>query len=162
MRTLVRICILALTLAGTPSHTDAAPFPTIVSTSGAVISNFTIYLIDREDTFMKAAIAFGAILSLLAGTALAQTLKGPVSDKPLEEKWAPTKWGADDSAGSTNHTKNSENIKAGARYDQTIQVPDRGKILSSRNSGLRPAQLEYEHSRNSHGRPVRQECYDLP
>ena len=35
---------------------------------------------------MKAAIAFGAILSLLAGTALAQTLKGPVSDKPLDEK----------------------------------------------------------------------------
>jgi len=60
---------------------------------------------------MKAAIAFGAILSLLAGTALAQSLKGPVSDKPLEEKWAPTKWGPDDSAGSTNHTKNSENIK---------------------------------------------------
>jgi kynurenine formamidase len=60
---------------------------------------------------MKAVIAFGAILSLLAGTALAQTLKGPVSDKPLDEKWAPTKWGADDSAGSTNHTKNSENIK---------------------------------------------------
>ena len=60
---------------------------------------------------MKAAIAFGAVLSLLAGTALAQTLKGPVSDKPLEEKWAPTKWGADDSAGSSNHTKNPENIK---------------------------------------------------
>src|SRR6516165_3473988 len=60
---------------------------------------------------MKAAITFGAILSLLAGPALAQSLKGPVSDKPLEEKWAPTKWGADDSAGSTNHTKNPENIK---------------------------------------------------
>ena len=60
---------------------------------------------------MKAAIAFGTVLSLLAGTALAQTLKGPVSDKPLEEKWAPTKWGADDSAGSSNHTKNPENIK---------------------------------------------------
>jgi len=43
---------------------------------------------------MKAAIAFGAMLSLLAGTALAQSLKGPVSDKPLEEKWAPTKWGS--------------------------------------------------------------------
>ena len=54
---------------------------------------------------MKAAIAFGAMLSLLAGTALAQSLKGPVSDKPLEEKWAPTKWGADDSAGSSNHTR---------------------------------------------------------
>jgi len=60
---------------------------------------------------MKAAIAFGAMLSVLAGTALAQSLKGPVSDKPLEEKWAPTKWGPDDSAGSSNHTKNPENIK---------------------------------------------------
>src|SRR3974390_2403794 len=65
----------------------------------------------REDTFMKAVIALSAILSLVAGTALAQTLKCPFSDKPLDEKWAPTKWGADDSAGSTNHTKNSDNIK---------------------------------------------------
>ena len=63
---------------------------------------------------MKAAIAFGAILSLLAGTALAQTLKGPVSDKPLDLKWAPTKWGADDSAGSTNHTKEFGKYQTGA------------------------------------------------
>ncbi len=38
--------------------------------------------------------------------ALAQT-----SDKPFEENWAPTKWGKDDSAGSSNHTKSAANIK---------------------------------------------------
>ena len=46
----------------------------------------------------------------LAALAVAQTLKGPVSDKPLDEKWAPSKWGASDRAGSANHTKNSANI----------------------------------------------------
>jgi hypothetical protein len=42
--------------------------------------------------------------------ATAQTLQGPVSDKPLDEKWAPSKWGAQDRAGSANHTSNSANI----------------------------------------------------
>ena len=60
---------------------------------------------------MKVIVICGAVLSLAAGTALAQTLKGPVNDKPFEEKWAPTKWGPNDSAGSSNHTKNSDNIK---------------------------------------------------
>jgi kynurenine formamidase len=46
----------------------------------------------------------------LAVLAVAQTLKGPVSDKPIDEKWAPSKWGANDRAGSANHTKNSANI----------------------------------------------------
>jgi kynurenine formamidase len=46
----------------------------------------------------------------LAALAVAQTLKGPVSDKPLDEKWAPSKWGSGDRAGSANHTKNSANI----------------------------------------------------
>src|SRR5262245_29924223 len=49
-------------------------------------------------------------LAALAGFAVAQTLKGPVSDKPIDEKWAPSKWGATDRAGSANHTKNSANI----------------------------------------------------
>jgi hypothetical protein len=51
-----------------------------------------------------------AILLSFAGFAVAQTLKGPVSDKPLDEKWAPSKWGATDRAGSANHTSNSANI----------------------------------------------------
>ncbi|PYN73377.1 MAG: cyclase [Candidatus Rokuibacteriota bacterium] len=33
-----------------------------------------------------------------------------MSDKPIDEKWAPSKWGATDRAGSANHTKNSANI----------------------------------------------------
>jgi len=42
--------------------------------------------------------------------ATSQTLQGPVSDRPLDEKWAPSKWGAQDRAGSANHTSNSANI----------------------------------------------------
>src|SRR5690349_13401246 len=51
------------------------------------------------------------MLLTFGGSAVAQTLKGPVSDKPLDEKWAPSKWGATDRAGSANHTKNSANIQ---------------------------------------------------
>ena len=64
---------------------------------------------------MRHWIIRGAIVTLMlltfAPPALAQTLKGPVSDKPLTENWLPSKWGADDRAGSANHTKNSANIK---------------------------------------------------
>ena len=60
---------------------------------------------------MKLSIISGVVLALFAGSAMAQVLKGPVSDKPLKENWAPSKWGAADMAGSANHTKNSANIK---------------------------------------------------
>lgn len=46
-----------------------------------------------------------------AASASAQVLKGPVNDAPITQKWFPTKWGADDKAGSANHVKNSANIK---------------------------------------------------
>jgi kynurenine formamidase len=59
---------------------------------------------------MKLSIIATAVAVAFAGTAAAQTLKGPMSDKPLQENWAPSKWGADDKAGSANHTKNSANI----------------------------------------------------
>jgi kynurenine formamidase len=63
---------------------------------------------------MRRSILGKAVLTVclvgLAALAVAQTLKGPVSDKPIDEKWAPTKWGAGDRAGSANHTKNSANI----------------------------------------------------
>jgi len=58
---------------------------------------------------MKASIIAGAVataFALSATTALAQ-----VSDKPFQENWAPSKWGKDDSAGSSNHTKNAANVK---------------------------------------------------
>jgi kynurenine formamidase len=63
---------------------------------------------------MRRSILGKAVLTVclvgLAALAVAQTLKGPVSDKPIDEKWAPTKWGATDRAGSANHTKSSANI----------------------------------------------------
>src|SRR5436309_1562609 len=63
---------------------------------------------------MRHSIIGKAVLTVLllafAALAVAQTLKGPVSDKPLDEKWAPSKWGANDRAGSANHTKNAANI----------------------------------------------------
>jgi hypothetical protein len=63
---------------------------------------------------MRHSIIGRAVLTVLllafAALAVAQTLKGPVSDKPLDEKWAPSKWGTNDRASSANHTKNSANI----------------------------------------------------
>src|SRR5215468_9168876 len=66
----------------------------------------------RHSTIGKAVVA-GLVLAFagVGVVAVAQTLKGPVSDKPFDEKWAPTKWGANDRAGSANHTKNSANIQ---------------------------------------------------
>src|SRR5438093_602731 len=51
-----------------------------------------------------------ALLSIFSGSSGAQALKGPGSDKPIDEKWAPSKWGANDRAGSANHTKSSASI----------------------------------------------------
>ena len=50
-------------------------------------------------------------LCFAATWANAQTLQGPTSEKPYMEKWAPSKWGADDRAGSSNHTKDPANVK---------------------------------------------------
>jgi len=58
---------------------------------------------------MKLSIISGVVLALFAGSAMAQTLKGPVDDSALS--WGPSQWGPDDKAGSANHTKNSANIK---------------------------------------------------
>jgi kynurenine formamidase len=60
---------------------------------------------------MRLSIIAGAIAFAFAGSAFAQALSGNVDDKPLTEKWAPSKWGADDKAGSSNHTKNPANVK---------------------------------------------------
>lgn len=62
---------------------------------------------------MRLTIVAAAVAALCvgAGGVFAQTLKGPVDDSPITEKWFPTKWGAEDKAGSANHTKNSANVK---------------------------------------------------
>lgn len=55
---------------------------------------------------------------LTAGTALAVglsfsvTANAQVSDKPLEENWAPTEWGADDKVGAANRTTPAIVMKA--------------------------------------------------
>ena len=61
--------------------------------------------------FSIAALVPAVVLAAFAGSAVAQTLKGAVDDKPLTERWAPSKWGASDRAGSANHTKNPANIR---------------------------------------------------
>jgi kynurenine formamidase len=53
-----------------------------------------------------AAAVGGALLSMSLA-ASAQTVAGPVDDAA----WPANQWGADDKAGSANHTKNSANIK---------------------------------------------------
>ena len=60
---------------------------------------------------MRLSIPASVIAVALASSAFAQSLPGPSSDKPFTENWAPSKWGAQDSAGSANHTKNPQNIQ---------------------------------------------------
>ena len=56
-------------------------------------------------------LALAATLLASSGVVVAQMLPGPSDDSPLNQGWAPTKWGADDRAGSSNHTKNPQNVK---------------------------------------------------
>jgi len=73
------------------------------------------------------AVAVAAVC-LGVGSAAAQTLKGPVNDKPLTENWAPSKWGKDDSAGSANHTKNPDNIKRALSFVKQYKSITIGKF----------------------------------
>jgi len=58
---------------------------------------------------MKLSIMAGVVLAAFAGSAMAQTLKGPIDDSALS--WETPEWGKEDKAGSANHTKNPANIK---------------------------------------------------
>lgn len=61
---------------------------------------------------MRVSIIAGAVLAAFAGAAIgAAPLQGVTNDDPINEHWWPSKWGADDKAGSANHTKNPANIK---------------------------------------------------
>src|ERR671937_1592074 len=63
---------------------------------------------------MRHLITSSAFVTVIVVTVVASGVRqkppGPVSDKPVDEKWAPSKWGANDRAGSANHTNNSANI----------------------------------------------------
>src|SRR5215470_4222776 len=79
---------------------------------------------------MKVSMIAAAIaaLCMAGGTAMAQTMKGPVNDKPLTENWAPSQWGADDKAGSANHTKNPDNIKRALSFVKQYKSITIGKF----------------------------------
>jgi len=67
----------------------------------------------------------------LGGLVYSETLKGPVSDKPLTEKWAPSKWGATDRAGSANHTNNTANVAKALALVKQNKVITIGKYYHS-------------------------------
>jgi kynurenine formamidase len=62
-----------------------------------------------EKKRMRGPLFAGAILVAFTSSAFAQA--GRSDDAPFTDKWAPSKWGASDRAGSANHTKNPDNIK---------------------------------------------------
>ncbi len=66
---------------------------------------------------LQFAIAVGATLT--CGTAVAQT----VNDAPLNEKWSPAEWGADDKAGAVNRTTPQIVLKA-------VGLVKRGKVAT--------------------------------
>ena len=72
------------------------------------------------------AAAIGALC--FAASASAQTLKGPVNDAPITDNWFPSKWGADDKAGSANHVKNSANIKRALATIKQFKAITIGKV----------------------------------
>jgi kynurenine formamidase len=82
---------------------------------------------------MKRTVIAAAVAGLCLGATTAfagsmDPLDGPVNDAPLNEKWAPSKfWGADDRAGSANHTKNSSNIRRALSYVKQFKAITVGK-----------------------------------
>ena len=80
--------------------------------------------VKQEGTMNRCVIA-GALAALFAfaGSAAAQ-----VNDKPWEENWWPSKWGADDSAGSSNHTKNPANVKRALSVVKQFKVVTIGRV----------------------------------
>jgi hypothetical protein len=80
---------------------------------------------------MKLTIIASAVAGLCLGatTAMAgNALPGPVNNAPITEKWAPSKfWGAGDRAGSSNHTKNSANVKRALSFVKQYKALTVGK-----------------------------------
>jgi kynurenine formamidase len=64
-----------------------------------------------------------ALLLAVFGLAIAPAANAQVSDKPLEENWAPTEWGPDDRAGSVNRTTPEMVLKA-------IELVKQGKVAT--------------------------------
>ncbi|HWA11967.1 MAG TPA: cyclase family protein [Burkholderiales bacterium] len=75
---------------------------------------------------MKLSTAAGtlAALSIFVGGAIAEDF----NDKPFEQGWWPSKWGAEDSAGSSNHTKNPANVKRALGVIKQFKVVTIGRV----------------------------------
>ena len=115
---------------------------------------------------MRHWIIRGAIVTLMlltfAHPALAQTLKGPVSDKPLTENWAPSKWGANDRAGSANYTSDPANVAKALATVKQNKVLTIGKSFHREAPAFGPRGWQPRHPRDAHGRPLRQQRAHLP
>jgi kynurenine formamidase len=68
---------------------------------------------------LKRFMIAGALICALSAPALAQA----VNDAPLNEKWAPTEWGADDKAGAVNRTTPEMVLKA-------VKLVKKGKVAT--------------------------------
>ena len=86
-------------------------------------------------TVIAKAVVIGAVLAF-AGSAGTQTLKGSVSDKPLKEKWAPSKWGAKTRPAEQSHEK-SRQRQVGSGHRQAEQGGNAWQVLSPGDSGSR-------------------------
>ena len=71
-----------------------------------------------------------AILFALFALAFAPAASAQVSDKPLEENWAPTEWGPDDRAGAVNRTTPEIVLKA-VKLVKQGKVATLGKLYAS-------------------------------
>ncbi|MGI9491539.1 MAG: cyclase family protein [Geminicoccaceae bacterium] len=83
--------------------------------------------------------AWAAVSALvLSGSALGQTVPGPTDDSPLTQDWAPSQWGAEDLAGSSNHTNNPENVKRALSVVSEFKVLTIGKFYHSEAPAFGP------------------------
>jgi kynurenine formamidase len=76
-----------------------------------------------------AAGAVGALCLFATAVTHAQDQQ-PVSDKPLEENWAPTEWGSDDKVGAPNRTT-PEMVLNAAKLIKQGKVATLGKLYAS-------------------------------
>ena len=82
---------------------------------------------DYYPTRTRLLLAWVGLLGLTLATAFAGSAAAQVNDKPWEENWWPSKWGADDSAGSSNHTKNPANVKRALSVVKQFKVVTIGR-----------------------------------
>jgi hypothetical protein len=102
------------------------------------------------------------MLLLVAEPAVTQTLQGPVSDKPLDEKWGAVQVETERSGWLGKSHQQCREHRPGIGHDQAKQIAHYWQVLPPRSTGVRSAWLADEHPRDSDGRPRRLERAHLP